>query len=80
MITNDILEVLEARRPDDRCHHMLLCQVPSEGDLSHARPLLLGDLLDPTNSMGENGVANVSTCKHYLIMRVSRKEVSYMPM
>ena len=49
MLTNDILEVLEARRPDDRCHHMLLRQVPSEGDLSHAHALLLGDLLDSTN-------------------------------
>ena len=49
MLTNDILEVLEARRPDNRRHHMLLRQVPSEGDLSHAHTLLLGDLLDPTN-------------------------------
>ena len=52
MITNDILEVLEARRPDDRCHHMLLRQVPSEGDLSHAHPLLFGNLLNPTNLNG----------------------------
>ena len=49
ILTNDILEVLEARRPDDRCYYMLLRQVPSEGDLSHAHALLLGDLLDSTN-------------------------------
>ena len=48
-LTRDILEVLEARGPDDRCHHRLLRQGPSEGDLSHAHTLLLSDLLDPIN-------------------------------
>ena len=50
MLTKDVLEVLEARRPDDRCRHWLLHQGPSKGNLSHAHTLLLGDLFDPINS------------------------------
>ena len=30
--------------------------------------------------MHENGVVIVTTCKHYLFVRFSRKEVSYMSM
>ena len=50
ILTEDILEVLEARGADDGRRHRLLRQDPSEGDLSHARALLLGDLLDPRNT------------------------------
>lgn len=44
-LTNHLLQVLNFRRPDNGSGDPL--ETPSDGDLSHLHPLLLGQLLNP---------------------------------
>ncbi len=53
-LTEDVLEVGEAGRADDRGGHAGLGERPGDGDLSHADPALLRDLLDATGSLSQN--------------------------
>ena len=46
-LTEDVFEVLQARRPDDGRRHAGLAQNPRHRDLRHANAFLLRELLNP---------------------------------
>ena len=60
-LTEDVLEVRQARRADDGSAHTRLREHPRERDLRHADALLLRELVNPAHHVVSNVVSGRSS-------------------